>query len=329
MAKVYVCRNWFRDVLDRLAQLHEMRVWEGEDSPPWDVLLAQVTDIEGLIPVGNPIDAEVINAAPKLRVISNFGDGCDHIDVAEATRRGIPVGHTPDVLTETTADLAFALLLASARRIVEGDAFTRQGKWRMHAHLDLPGVDVNHATLGIVGLGKIGIQVAKRAKGFNMRVLYYSRTRKVDIESLLGVEYVPDLHLLLSQSDFISVNTPLTDQTRHMIGADEFAVMKPTAILINAARGSIIDQKTLYEALKSHRILRAAIDVTEVEPISLDDPLLTLDNLTIVPHIGSAVPATRKKMMVMAVDQLIAGLRGDRIAHCVNPGVYDNPAAGA
>jgi len=329
MAKVYVCRNWFPDVLDRLAHLHEMKVWQGENSLPRDVLLAQVRDIEGLIPVGNPIDAEVINAAPKLRVISNFGDGCDHIDVAEATRCGIPVGHTPDVLTETTADLTFALLLASARRIVEGDAFVRQGKWRMHAHLDLPGVDVNHATLGIVGLGKVGMQVAKRAKGFNMRVLYYSRTRKVDIESLLGVEYVPDLHLLLSQSDFISVNTPLTDQTRHMIGADEFAVMKPTAILINAARGSIIDQNALYEALKSHRILRAAIDVTEVEPIPLDDPLLTLDNLTIVPHIGSAVPATRKKMMAMAVDQLIAGLRGDRIAHCVNPSVYANPAAGA
>jgi len=314
MAKVYVCRSWFPDVLDRLAQLHEMRMWEGEDSPPRDVLLAQVADIEGLIPVGNPVDAEVMNAAPKLRVISNFGDGCDHIDVAEATRRSIPVGHTPNVLTETTADLAFALILASARRIVEGDAFTRQGKWRMHAHLDLPGVDV--------GLGKIGMQVAKRAKGFNMRVLYYSRTRKVDIESLLGVEYVPELHSLLSQSDFISVNTPLTDQTRHMIGADEFAVMKPTAILVNAGRGSIIDQRALYEALKSRRILRAAIDVTEVEPISLDDPLLTLDNLTIVPHIGSAVPATRKRMMAMAVDQLIAGLGGNRIVHCVNPSVY-------
>ncbi len=329
MSKVYVCRNWFPEVLDKIAPLYEMRVWQGEDSPPRDVLLAEVRDIEGLIPVGNPIGAEVINAAPKLRVISNFGDGCDHIDVAEATRRGIPVGHTPDVLTETTADLTFALLLASARRIVEGDAFTRQGKWRMHAHLDLPGVDVNHSTLGIVGLGKIGMQVAKRAKGFNMRVLYYSRTRKVDVESLLGVEYVADLHSLLSQADFISVNTPLSEQTRHMIGADEFAVMKPTAILINAARGSIIDQKALYDALKCHRILRAAIDVTEVEPISLDDSLLTLDNLTIVPHIGSAVPATRKKMMNMAVAQLIAGLQGDRIPHCINPSVYDNPSAGA
>jgi len=323
MAKVYVCRSWFPDVLDRLAQLHEMRAWEGEDTPSRDVLLAEVQNIDGLLPIGaDHIDAEVMNAAPKLRVISNLGDGYENIDVAEATRRGIPVGHTPDVLTETTADLAFALLLASARRIVEGDAFTRQGKWRMHAHLDLPGVDVNHATLGIVGLGKIGMQVAKRAKGFNMRVLYYSRTRKVDIESLLGVEYVPELHSLLSQSDFISITTLLTDQTRHMIGADEFAVMKPTAILVNAGRGSIIDQRALYEALKSRRILRAAIDVTEVEPISLDDPLLTLDNLTIVPHIGSAVPATRKRMMAMAVDQLIAGLGGNRIVHCVNPSVY-------
>lgn len=326
MSKVYVCRNWFPEVLDRIARLHEMKVWEGEDTPPRHMLLAEVQDIDGLLPIGfDPIDAEIMNAAPKLRVISNFGDGYENIDVAEATRRGIPVGHTPDVLTETTADLVFALLLACARRIVEGDAFTRQGKWRMHAHLDLPGVDVNHATLGIIGLGKIGMQVAKRAKGFNMRVLYYSRTRKVDIESILGVEYVPDLHSLLSESDFISINTPLTDQTRNMIGADEFAVMKPTAILVNASRGAVIDQKALYEALKSHQILRAALDVTAVEPIPLNDPLLTLDNLIIVPHLGSAVPAIRKKMMAMAVEHLIAGLQGNKIHHCVNPSVYGNP----
>jgi len=326
MSKVYVCKNWFPEVLDRIARLHEMKVWEGEDIPPRDVLLAEVRDIDGLHPIGDPIDAEIMNAAPKLRVISNFGAGYDNINVAEATRRGIPVGHTPDVLTETTADLVFALLLASARRIVDGDAFVRQGKWRMHAHLDLPGVDVNHATLGIVGLGKIGMQVAKRAKGFNMRVLYYDQTRKVDIEAILGVEYVPDLHSLLAQSDFISLNTLLTDQTRNMIGADEFAVMKPTAILVNASRGAVIDQRALYEALKSRRILRAALDVAVVEPIPLDDPLLTLDNLIIVPHVGSLVLATRKKMMAMAVDNLIVGVQGDKMPHCVNPSVYDNPS---
>ena len=326
MAKVYVTRSWFPEALSEVAELHEMKTWEGEDTPPRDVLLAEVKDIEGLIPIGaDHIDASIIDAAPKLKVISQFGDGFENVDLAAATSRGIPVGHTPDVLTETTADLIFALLLASARRIVEGEAFARQGKWRMHAHLDLPGVDVNHATLGIVGLGKIGSHVAKRAKGFNMRVLYHSRTRKIDLESLLGVEYVPDLHSLLSQSDFVSLTTPLSSQTRHMMGPAEFAAMKPTAILINGARGGVVDEKALYQALKSRQILRAAIDVTDVEPIPVDDPLMTLDNLTIVPHIGSAVPATRRRMMSMAADQLVVTLRGDRMPNCVNPEVYDSP----
>jgi len=324
MPKVYVCRNWFTDILDRITPLHEMKVWEGEDSSPREVLLEEIRDIEGVISVASPIDAEIINAAPKLKIISSCSVGYDHIDVAEATRKGIPVGNTPDVLTETTADLTFSLLLASARRIVDGDIFTRQGKWRMHAHLDLLGVDVHHATLGIVGLGKIGTHVAKRAKAFNMRVLYYDAIRKIDIEGVLGVEYISDLHSLLSESDFISLNMNLTDQTRHMIGAHEFSVMKPTAILINASRGGVIDQKELYEALKSRQILRAALDVTEVEPIPPDDPLLSLDNLIITPHIGSCTIATRREMMGMAVDQLLAGLRGERIPHCVNPIVYDN-----
>jgi glyoxylate reductase len=264
----------------------------------------------------------VIRAGRKLRVISNFGDGYEHIALEEATRRGIPVGNTPDVLTETTADLIFALILAAARRIVEGDAFTRQGKWRMHAHLDLPGVDVHHATLGIVGLGKIGSHVAKRARAFNMRVLYNSKTRKVNMESLLGVEWVPELHSLLSQSDFVALTPRLTEETRHMIGRDEFAVMKPNAVLVNGARGAVIDEKALFEALSSRRILRAALDVTEIEPLPVDDPLLTLDNLIVMPHIGSAVPATREKMMAMAVDQMILGLNGERIPNCVNPVVY-------
>jgi glyoxylate reductase len=323
-AKIYVSRNWFPEVLNRMASLHEMKVWEGEDAPPRDVLLNELKDIEGLLPVGTPIDAEIMNAAPKLRVISNFGDGVDHIDVAEATRRRIPVGHTPDVLTETTADLALALLLASARRIVEGDTFVRREKWKTHAHMELPGVDVNHATLGLVGLGKIGIQVAKRARAFNMRVIYYSRNRKFDMESILGLEYFPDLHSLLAESDFISLHTPLTNETRRIIGAAEFAAMKPTAILVNTARGAVVDQQALYQALETRQIQRAAIDVTEIEPIPPDDPLLSLDNLIIMPHIGSAVPDVRKKMMMMAVDHVLAGLRGERMAHCVNPSVYDS-----
>lgn len=325
MSKVYVCRNWFPDVLQRLSRLHETKVWMGESNPPRDVLLEEARDVEGLLSLGSDvIDSEIINVAPKLRMISNYAVGYDNIDIAAATARGIPVGYTPYVLTETTADLAFALLLASARRIVEGDAFVRQGKWTTALHLDLPGVDVNNATLGIVGLGRIGMQMAKRAKAFNMRVLYYDITRREDIESLLGVEYVSNLHELLSVSDFISIHANLSEQTRHMVSAAEFAVMKPTAILINTSRGPIVDQKALYQALKSRQILRAALDVTEVEPIPLDDPLLTLDNLIIVPHIGSLVPSVRRQMMSMAVENLISGLRGDKILYCANPSVYGN-----
>lgn len=325
MSKVYVCRNWFPEVLEKLSRLHETKIWMTDSSPPRDVLLREVQDVEGLLSLGGDvIDSEIINAAPKLRVISNHGVGYNNVDVATATARGIPVGYTPHVLTETTADLAFALLLASARRIVEGDAFVRQGKWTKASHLDLPGIDVNNATLGIVGLGRIGMQVAKRAKAFNMRVLYYDVMRREEVESLLGVEYVANLRELLAASDFISIHANLSDQTRHMLSTAEFAVMKPTAILINSSRGPIVDGKALYQALKSGQILRAALDVTEVEPIPLDDPLLTLDNLIIIPHVGSAVTSTRRQMMGVAVENLISGLHGDKIPYCANPSVYGN-----
>lgn len=324
MAKVYVCRNWFPEELQRVAALHETKIWEGAGNPPRDILLKEVRNVEGLICLGSDrINAEVFQAASKLKVISSFSNGTDNIDVALATNRGIPIGHPPYVLTETTADLAFALILASARRIVEGEAFVRQGKWDKSSHLDLPGIDVNHSTLGIVGLGRIGAQVAKRARAFNMQVYYYNRRRQFEMENLLGVEYIPDLHRLLGLSDFVVLCASLSEKSQHIIGSREFAAMKPTAIIVNVARGALIDSQALYEALKNRRILRAAIDVTEPEPISLDDPLLTLDNLLIVPHIGSAVPATRRKMMAMAVDNLILALKGERMPFCVNPEVYD------
>ncbi len=324
MAKAYVCRYWFPEELKRLAALHETRIWEGAGNPPRDILLKEIRDVEGFICLGSDrINAEVFQAASKLKVISSFSNGTDNIDVPLATARGIPIGHPPYVLTETTADLALALILASARRIVEGETFVRQGKWDKSSHLDLPGVDVNHATLGIVGMGRIGAQVAKRARAFNMRVLYYNRRRQFEMENLLGVEYIPDLQQLLGLSDFIVLCVSLHEKSRHIIGPREFAAMKPTAILVNVARGALIDSQALYEALKNRRILRAAIDVTDPEPISLDDPLLTLDNLLIVPHIGSAVPATRRQMMAMAVDNLILALKGERMPFCVNPEVYD------
>ncbi len=323
MAKVYVCRNWFPDELERLSQIHETRIWPEDGNPPRKTLLNEVREIEGLLCLGSDaIDAEVINAASKLKVISSFSNGTNNIDVDLATSRNIPVGHPPFVLTETTADLAFGLILAVARRIVEGDAFVRQGKWSKSSHLDLPGVNVNHANLGIVGMGRIGAQVAKRAKAFNMKVFYHNRKRDFELENLLDVEYVRELPKMLSLADFILLCTPLTEKTRGIIGAVEFAAMKPTAIFVNVSRGALVDQKALYDALKSRRILRAAIDVTDPEPIPMNDPLLALDNLIISPHIGSAVPEVRKKMMAIAVDNLLLGLKGERIPWIANPTVY-------
>jgi len=323
MAKVYVCRNWFPEELQRLSRFYDTRIWPDDGNPPRDVLLHEIQEIEGLLCLGSDtIDAEVITAAPKLKVISSFSNGTNNIDVELATARNIPVGHPPFILTETTADLAFGLILASARRIVEGDSFIRQGRWNKSSHLDLPGVDVNHANLCIVGMGRIGAQVAKRAKAFNMRVFYHNRRQDFELENLLDVQYVQELREMLSFSDFIVLCPPLTEKTKGIIGAAEFAVMKPTAILVNISRGALVDQRALYEALINRRILRAAIDVTDPEPISMNDPLLTLDNLIVSPHIGSAVPEVRRKMMAIAVDHLILGLQGERIPWCANPIVY-------
>jgi len=228
------------------------------------------------------------------------------------------------VLSETTADFAFALLMAAAMRVVEADKYTRNGLWQVPWEpMLLLGQDVHHSTLGIVGLGRIGIEVARRAKGFQMHVLYHDKTRREDVEKELGAEYVSTLPELLSRSDFISLHVPLTEETRGMIGSAEFSVMKPTAILVNTARGQVVDQKALYQALKSGEIAYAAIDVAEVEPIPMDDPLLTLENIIITPHKASASKATRTKMSIMAAANLIAGLRGEKLPNCVNPEVFN------
>jgi len=323
VSKAYVCRNWFPEELQRLSRLHDTKIWPDDGNPPREVLLNEVQEIEGLLCLGSDtIDAEVINGAPKLKVISSFSNGTNNIDLEFATARNIPVGHPPFVLTETTADLAFGLILAAARRIVEGDSFVRQGKWNKSSHLDLPGVDVNRANLGILGMGRIGAQIGKRAKAFNMKVFYHNRRRNFELENLLDAEYVQELKKMLSFSDFIVLCPPLTEKTKGIIGAAEFAAMKPSAILVNVSRGALVDQRALYEALINRQILRAAIDVTDPEPISMNDPLLTLDNLIISPHIGSAVPEVRRKMMAIAVDHLLLGLKGERIPWCANPIVY-------
>jgi len=319
--KVYVTRMIAQKALDMIAQVAEMKVWPETLPPPREVILEETRNVDGLLTLlTDTIDASVMQAAPKLKVISNLAVGYDNIDVTEATKHGIVVGNTPGVLTETTADFAFTLLMAAARRVAEADAFTRKGQWKTWEPMIMLGQDIHHATLGIVGLGRIGMELAKRAKGFDMKVIYYDELRRSEKEEKqLGIEYIPELSTLLSQSDFISLHVPLVPKTHHLIGAAQFALMKPTAILINTSRGPVVDRKTLYEALKSHQIFAAAIDVTEVEPISPEDPLLTLDNIIITPHIASASVATRTKMATLAADNLIAGLQGRVPLNCVNP----------
>jgi len=325
VAKVFVSRNWWPEIITKLSESHQTEIWMAETYPPREVLLDKLADVEGLLCPGTlTVDKEILDAAPQLRVVSNVAVGYSNLDIKTLNARRIPIGYTPTVLTETTADLAFALILASARRIVEADSYVKQRKWLNVGQTDLFGVDVNNTTLGIVGLGRIGGQVAKRAKAFNMRVLYYDIIRREDMEQLLGVEYVADLHELLAAADFVSIHTDLSEKTRHMIGAKEFAVMKPTAIFINIARGPVVDQNAMYEALKSKKILRAALDVVAVEPIPPDDPLLSLDNVIITPHVGSAVLRTRKRMLEVGIENLLAGLRGDRMPYCANPTVYES-----
>jgi glyoxylate reductase len=246
----------------------------------------------------------------------------DNIDLQEATRRGIPVGHTPGVLTDTTADFAFALLLAAGRRIVEADHFTRAGKWKTWGLTQLLGQDLSGAALGIIGFGRIGRGVAKRALGFEMRVLFYDPSAAEDEFARQVNARQVDLDTLLREADFISIHTPLNEDTYHLIDRQAFAKMKPTAVLVNTARGPVVDPGALYEALKSRTIRFAALDVTEPEPIPQNDPLLQLDNLIITPHIASASVETRGKMVGIAVENLLAGLEGVRLPYCANPDVY-------
>lgn len=319
--KVYVTRLIPEEGLQMIREFCHVRVWEEELPPPRQVLMEKLKDMDGLLCLlTDKIDAELMDAAPKLRVISNYAVGYDNIELAEATKRSIIVGNTPGVLTDTTADLTFALLMAAARRIVEGDKFVRAGKWKTWGPKLLLGCDVHGATLGIIGFGRIGQAVAKRARGFDMHILYYDICRREDLERGLGIEYT-DMDALLRESDFITTHTTLSPGTYHLISDRELKLMKKTAILVNAARGPIVDPKALYKALKEGEIAYAALDVTEPEPVPADDPLLALDNIIIVPHIGSASYATRAKMATMAAENLIAGLKGEMPPNPVNPEV--------
>lgn len=325
MPKIFVARRIFQEALDMIAKEGQVEVWPDEIPPARDVLLQKVADVDGLLSLlTDKVDAELMDAAPKLKVISQIAVGYENIDVAEATKRRIPVGYTPGVLTNTTADMAFALLMAAARRLVEGAEAVKSGMWKTWHPLHFLGQDIHGATLGILGMGRIGLEMAKRAHGFGMTILYHDVVRRpLDEEKKYGIIYQP-LDTVLRKSDFISVHVNLIPETYHLIGKRELTLMKPTAVLINAARGPVIDPKALYHALKNKVINAAGLDVTDPEPIPFDDPLISLDNCIIVPHIASASVATRLRMSTMAADNLINGLKGKRMVNCVNPEVYQS-----
>jgi glyoxylate reductase len=318
LPRVYVTRRLPQPALDLLAQHVQMTVWPGELPPPRAVLMKEVAEIDGLLALlTDRVDAALLDAAPRLRVVSNFAVGYDNIDVAAATRRGILVANTPGVLAETTADFTMALMLAAARRVIEGDQYVKAGRWRTWGPETLLGRDLYGATIGIIGFGQIGQAVARRVSGFGMRILYYSPSRKLDVEIEGGPIYAP-LERLLAESDIISLHCPLNDETYHLIDRDALEQLKPGAILVNTARGPVVDTRALVEALRQKPIV-AALDVTDPEPLPADHPLLALPNAIVTPHIASASVATRTRMALMAADNLLAALRGERPRFLLNP----------
>jgi len=312
MARIFVTRELPGPALARLKEVHDTTVWPEPLPPSYEQLREYAAEADALLTLlTDRVDAELIEAAPNLRVIANYAVGYDNIDVDAASARDIPVGNTPDALTEATADLAFALLMAAARRITEASAFAHSGQWRTWEPAAFLGADVYGATIGIIGLGRIGQAVARRAAGFGMEVLTTETRDQHNLEHLLR------------RSDFVSIHLPLTEGTRNLIGADAFALMKPTAILINTARGPIVDREALATALSTGQIAGAALDVTSPEPLPADDPLWQAPNLLVVPHIGSATWSARERMTEIAVENILAGLEGRPLPYQVPSQLFD------
>jgi glyoxylate reductase len=304
VSRVFVTRALPFDALDRLRAEHEVDVWEHEAPPPHDALRERAARAEGLLTMlTEKVDAALLDACPDLRAVANMAVGTDNIDLAAAAERGIPVGNTPGVLTDATADLAIALMLAITRRLPEGAERVREGRWGPWQPAQDLGIDLAGHVLGIVGWGRIGQAVARRAEAFGMEVVHSSRTTGISLE------------VLLERADIVSVHTPFTRDTRHLIDAVALRRMKPTAFLINTARGGVVDPVALRDALFAGEIAGAALDVTEPEPLPADDPLLEAPNLLVVPHIGSATAGTRARMAAMAVDNLLAALAGRPMPH--------------
>ena len=322
-SKVYVTRQLFPEAVELLERHADVEVFEGVDNAiPRDLLFSKVEDVDGLLPLlTDTIDAEVMDAGRDLKVISNYAVGFNNINLEAATERGIYVTNTPGILTETTADAAFALLMSAARRIPEADRHIRAKKWinawgpRMFI-----GTDVHGKTLGILGMGRIGSAISRRAKGFDMKVVYNDIYRREDLEEELGVTY-KSREEVLRESDFVSLHVPLTPETHHMIGVDALTTMKETAILINTSRGPVVDERALYEALRDRVIAGAGLDVFEAEPVDPDSPLLGLDNIVLTPHLASGSIETRTKMAVTAATNLVSVLQGKEPPNLVNPEV--------
>ena len=322
LPRVYVTRRIQDAGLSLLPGRAGFRVWEKDVPVDRETLLKKTSSVDGLLcTLADKIDGELFSRCPGLKVVSNYAVGFDNIDVNEATRRGVLVTNTPDVLTNATADLAFTLLLSSARRVVEASEFLRSGEWKTWSPNLLLGQEVSESVIGIVGMGKIGRAVARRAAGFSMKILFFNRSPRPDIERGLGAKQVA-LEELLRESDFVSLHCPLNDETRGLIGERELRMMKKTSVLINSSRGPVVDQKALYRACSENWIWGAGLDVFDVEPVPLDEPLLSLKNVTTLPHLGSATVKAREGMARKAAENLLSALEGKRPADLVNPSAW-------
>jgi len=320
--KVYVTRMLPERGLRIIKEHFDTEVWPEYAPPPKEMIIKKAANVDALVSLlSDKIDAEVFDAAPKLKIVSQIAVGFDNIDLKEATKRGIYVTNTPEVLTDTTADFAWALLMAIARRVVEADKYVRTGQWRVAWHPSMmQGRDVYGATIGIVGAGRIGFGVAQRASGFKMRILYYDVIPRPEVEKEFGAKRV-DLDTLLRESDFVSVHVPLMKETFHLINEERLKLMKKTAYLINNSRGPVVDEKALYTALKEGRIAGAGLDVFEQEPMPMSNPLLKLDNVVFAPHISSASYETRSRMAEMVAENLVAFFEKRTPPNLVNPEV--------
>ncbi|WP_223068971.1 2-hydroxyacid dehydrogenase [Paenibacillus caui] len=308
--KVFIARPVPPEVESYIARHCQYKKWDGPEAMPYDQLVKEIADVEGLLTSGGKLSAELLDHAPKLKAVSTMSVGYDNFDLEAMKERGIIGTNTPGVLDDTVADLILALMLGVARRVSELDAYVKQGSWKRGDNEALFGLDVHHKTVGIIGMGRIGEAVAQRARfGFGMDVLYHNRHPKPETERKFGAAYA-EMKDLLRHSDFVVLMTPLTPQTRGLIGRSEFALMKPSSIFINASRGQTVDEEALIEALREGRIHGAGLDVFEREPIQPDHPLLSMHNVVLLPHIGSATKQTRDEMAMLAAENLVAALQG-------------------